>query len=746
MAVVKINDLKARFSTGDAPTAKDFADLIDTVLSGQDIEIPDHSISLAAFAADVGNPSMLIGTDGSGNFVYVTEAEMGAAPGPDIVGDFPNIHVASDPEDNNQRGITADHVKDFVLPLQKIFVPPLTSFGAVPTHVGSGILNWLVPTGGGGGGGGSVGTGSIRKVITPPQNLVSINDSSYTQVLIIAHNLGVAPDDVRVVLRCVANEIGSGHVVGDEVDADSVFSNRSGSLGPAFSVEADNTNVQVIVRYQTFSGGDTSPALQFPVKADTSGAFTTIEMPFSSWQLVTYVEAFVNGSGIANILEWTSPDETFDLASALAISVANPNNTIPVSYNVYLKCISNDGGFTVGQYLPLDMFENHLAGEKLFTTAVSSTTFNVNVILVAGGTNSLNTISPNNATPPVNTNTLDHTKWVISVKAVFNASSSGGTGGGNSNCVQLHGVKAATLLSGELYTYNWVTGNAGQTIFTSNIMAVDLATGGIDFKQINIDNTFGTLPAYAQMSLVKFPTAAAHKIMLARGPGNGSPGLLCSYNITSGTPTFTAEGSTAVASSLAAELLSIVQVDDSGSTPIFYFIQGQNSGAGGSSLAFATLGACSVGTLTKSGSTWTPTGVKVVSFFNGGISNISALTALYTNGTSAANIVMARYNPVKGLFYLVDMSSGLMHVFRLTATGSAATNFPTWIGSAIDYTKLAYVSSFLLSVGQKNISNASAGYSWNLNIDPETGVELSFTIADPNNNSVIVVPWTFNLS
>jgi len=70
---------------------------------------------------------------------------------------------------------------------------------------------------------------------------VPLNNSSMTYT--VAHGLGSKPPMVRAVLVCIANDGGTGDVIGDESDLCGWF--NTNRLVPAFAVRADATNVVI---------------------------------------------------------------------------------------------------------------------------------------------------------------------------------------------------------------------------------------------------------------------------------------------------------------------------------------------------------------------------------------------------------------------------------------------------------------------------------------------------------------------
>jgi len=237
---------------------------------------------------------------------------------------------------------------------------------------------------------------------------------------------------------------------------------------------------------------------------------------------------------------------------------------------------------------------------------------------------------------------------------------------------------------------------------------------------------------------------------------------------------------------------AIVQVDDTGSTstPDMYVLASQY-------FPLPTQGYqclmtnCSFGKLSYSGSAYAFTGniagdagtpplapANGINFLNSSIATGSngsiaqrqadIFSQHITGGAPLLNnpvyILMARYNPVKKRFYVIDSLTGMLHIYDLSVT------LASWIGagsSALDYTKLTYKGSFVIPDSAASYESAmmgtqvySGGYyytpstiageasmrtHWTLEFDLATGAEKALCVTHGMNNKVVRLPWLWTI-
>jgi hypothetical protein len=805
--ITSISELKQRFTTGDMPSAKDFSDLIDTVVSIKNSDIANGSLTLSAFVPQA--PSEVLQTDADGNMIVAALTFPVVAGGDgSISGAYPAISVSTD-------GIEEQHIANQAVSLRHFNQTEGSPNGYVLTSNGSGFA-WAPVT---------VGSalsrvaasGAVRKFKSNPIPLPT-NPSTYTTFNeTIAHGLSLTPDTFRAALVCTASGGSAGYAQNKEVPVSLFFNN---SNKPIFYISDDGTNIYINASFNEV--GSASDYTMQVYDGTTLGNVDLLSMAggdFAKWSLIVYADVYINGDGFGAVTGWTSTPTAFTVVSTTIspLVVTNTQGMVPNDYMVVMQCVTADGAYNPGDEVPITSFTN-ASYEPAFTVKANSTNF---------------TISANCASTAIQIGSTAITAladWNLVIRAI--------TATGNAvslqapMAVQLNGARTAMPYKGNIYaahvlvtnqTSSYGSGTYGVTgaRVTSLLSEINIGTGTVtpnfisgafptsdltDGSGNGSRNTFGR----AQLNAVRWPTTGVNAIMWIRGndtfvmesnPVNSTAIPYGAHNISlfypdAGSPSYVSLGAAPTSPANPAvstvwgpptygfggttyypypQHSAIVQVDDSSNSvhPDLYIVGTQyypiaNTGFQAMmsncrfgkytysvSYALVTAVAGSAGSGTNSAVN-APAGA--INWLNPGIMNITArLSDIFASASSnnPIYISMVRYNPVKKLFYVIDSLTGMLHIYSLAVTLQSWLNTATGGTTNLDHTQLTYSGPYVIPIGPayfdlnkfgdngSTYSEASMMDVWTVEFDLVTGAEISLCVTRGLRNDIVRIPWTY---
>jgi hypothetical protein len=331
MAIVNLNELKQRFSDGDMPSAKDFSDLIDTLVSVRNTEIAAGTLPLNVFAPQA--PSQVLQTDTSGNITSGTVLLPAVVGDGSLDGVYPGLSIKSDGSSVTS-GIQSQHIRNQAVKLQHFNQTEASALpiGSVLTWTGSGFA-WQSST---------TASGAVRKfkssLIALPTSVGEYTSGGF--VANVAHGLGLIPDTWRVALVCVNTGGSVGYVQNQEVPIN-LFAGTSGV--PVFIPSVSSSHITVTTAFTSVGSGSNYTMTVY--RSDIPGQLITLSMgggDFSKWNLVVYGEVYIAGTGFGSVADWSSAPTSFDHVIT-PLSIVNGLGTAPTSYSVVLRNITIDG-------------------------------------------------------------------------------------------------------------------------------------------------------------------------------------------------------------------------------------------------------------------------------------------------------------------------------------------------------------------------------------------------------------------
>jgi hypothetical protein len=521
MAIVPVNDLKQRFLTGDYPSAKDFADLIDTIVAIKNTAIVNGSLGLSAFAPQAHNE--VLQTDSSGN-VIVSAMNYPVVTGDgSLTGTYPSISVVSDGSGITS-GIQSQHIRNQAVSLRHYNQAEAAGapIGASLTWTGAGF-NWLSAVSS------SAlqrvaASGGVRKfksaLIPLPTVPATYTSGGFSQV--VAHGLGFSPDTWRAALICINPGGSAGYAQNKELPLNLFVGTAN---APVFFTDVDSTNITCVANFVSVgAGADYNMSVY---DGTVPGQLDTLSMTggdFARWYLVLYAETYINGDGFGAVTGWTSALTAFDHVIT-PLSITNVQGVVPNVYSVVLRNVTTDGTYSPGDEVPISEFTT-AAYEPAFTVKATSAAF---------------TVTANTAYTTIQVGsyviTLDN--WQAVVRAMY--ATGNATSIQSPTAIQLHGVRNAVPYNGSIYASHVLgtnqadasLGNYGDspTVVSSVLSSINVQNGnmiigagivsGNPFPSSDLAvgagkgcyNTFGR----AQMNAVRWPTLGVNAIMWMRG-------------------------------------------------------------------------------------------------------------------------------------------------------------------------------------------------------------------------------------
>ncbi len=361
----------------------------------------------------------------------------------------------------------------------------------------------------------------------------------------------------------------------------------------------------------------------------------------------------------------------------------------PDALLVALECIADDGAYVIGDTLPI--------GEVTDNAVTFAPTFRVRV-----DTNKVYvTRNSTNAYDRVGGSALDIAtpKWKIRVKAMREKSP-------NLNMPppqSFHVVRPDGAISYGQYIY--VLSRGYSDADSNRWLRMDIQTGAVTL-----------------VAAIDSGRTAAHMSMY-RSAGAGTPDMvaLCSKKGIYATTLQKPAGAWAISTintSTNYQFYKLLAIDDSTSTPTVWLgpQYGINTAKVNSYIVNKIV-------MTSGGAVTSTTAQTAINFTSA--QDVSGFTDLVG---AAAQVVSLTYNPVKKRLYLIDNSSGFLHVFELDDP------LTTWLSTgALDYTKLHFVGSVILPASGVWSDKASAcSESVAIEFDLGTGDESAVVFSKIN--------------
>ena len=344
MSVISLNALKARFSSGDMPSQKDFEDLIDTLWASGGTAVPSGPAG-GDLSGSYPNPVI------AGN--AVTYAKLQQATSGKLLGRW------------NPGTGTVEEIG--------VAGPDLGIVG--------GNLTYLAGGGGGSGAGTVAGTIDTYQTADTMPNRVAFQDGTGIVVQAPVEFGSSMPQVIRVVAVC--HQARANYVANDEVPIDH-FRINDGTHAPAITWAAYVTGGQVTVRIKAEYGQIATSSGIAVFDRDSAAATEPTLVPFATgsepedfFYLKVYFSRFEYGSGFGSIALFEPADQAIPIAGS-AVTFTHNFGALPMQDPmVALVCAIDESavtGHAIGDVVPISTaFETGFANPAFGVTISTST-------------------------------------------------------------------------------------------------------------------------------------------------------------------------------------------------------------------------------------------------------------------------------------------------------------------------------------------------------------------------------------
>lgn len=383
------------------------------------------------------------------------------------------------------------------------------------------------------------------------------------------------------------------------------------------------------------------------------------------------------------------------LDNAAPVSFTHGLNAVPDSCNVYLECVTADGGYTTGDLIPIgQLTDNNATFVPVFRVEVNSS----KVIVTQDATTAYDNVGGSAL------DVLTDAAWKIRVRATREFSPSLNL----QPAVTFQVARVSGAISYGQHIYALSSGYIGTE--KNRLLRIDTQTNNVELVE---DAPLGRIRSHFSMF-----RDGSNVDMLAWTSRLGI------WYTTLQKPS----GAWTVSPFIATgdyEYYKLLDLTGATTTATVFLGPQWN--------ASATVGNYIIRKYILPSVTIIPQ--TEIDFLDSGISDVATLAGLTVSG---ANVSSLTYNSVKRRIYLTDLDSGMMHIFTLdVALNAWLTNDSS--GTPLDYTKLHYEKSIIVGGGVggtiPTLGNAAQSEDIAVEFDLGTGAETAIVLSQSSYNS-----------